>query len=425
MTLDVDDLVEKWAVFLGDLRKDEMRVASGQKDNQAREKARTEMLTVLGDFLSGSMSIEEFREIFHQRTSGDWDIFGFKGMSGAMFLNTLVKYIPDSEELAAILKSTLVVPVDKEDAERKMRHFFVYLDTLIQTGRLQKRFVQPARIPFFFSAWWHLQDPETWPIYYPIDRNLLEDEQVFSPTNDVISDYFTFREIYTALRSKLGTSPWEMFNFSLWLDERRPKPVKKLPPPPPPINPPPPPRPPIILLPDDPITHTRVQWMLARIGRNLGLNVWIAKNDWNSEYQGERLGDFSIQQFPDIGMDRAVQNKIEYIDVVWFKGPKNVVAAFEVEHTTSIISGILRLSDLTLMSPNLNFRFYIIVPEDRLQDVRKELSRPTFQSVGLHEMCGFFSEEALREKFDGIMEFAEHYTVIERTLAEKIPQTNW
>lgn len=430
MTLDVNDLVDKWAVFLEDARKNEKWVETSLDDDKAREAARTEMLAVLGDFLSGSMSIEAFRDLFHRKTAIEWDVFGLKGMSGAMFLNTLVKYIPDRDELDAIFKSTVRVPKDSDDAENKMCLFSDYLDNLIGTGQVKKRIIQPARMPFFFSAWWHIQDPEAWPIFYIKERDLLEDEQVYSPTDDAISDYFTFREVYTTLRSSLGLSPWEMFDFSLWLHERKSKPVEKLPPPETPVVPAPqPPKPPITppvpVTIDEAITHTRVQWMLAKIGKNLGLNVWIAKNDWSSECQGERLGEFSIEKFPDLGMDRAVQNKMEYIDVVWFKGPKNVVAAFEVEHTTSIISGILRLSDLTLMSPNINFRFYIIVPEDRLQDVRKELSRPTFQSVGLHEMCGFFSEEALREKFDGIMEFAENYTVIERTLADKVPSTNW
>jgi hypothetical protein len=40
-------------------------------------------------------------------------------------------------------------------------------------------------------------------------------------------------------------------------------------------------------------------------------------------------------------------------------------------------------------------------------------------------MCGFFSEELLNEKFRGIMEFADNYTVIERTLAERVESVDW
>jgi len=234
----------------------------------------------------------------------------------------------------------------------------------------------------------------------------------------VVEDYFTFKETVKALRSGLNLSPWELLNFLTWLEERKQLPVVDIPPkevPPKKEED----------TPVESITHTQVQWMLAQIGKKLGCNVWIAKNDWNNEYQGEKLGNFSIKKFPEVGLDSSIQNKIEYIDVVWIRGSKHIVAAFEVEHSTSIHSGILRLSDLTLMAPNLNFRFYIVVPEERMKDVRNELSRPTFQSAGLNEMCGFFSEELLNEKFRGIMEFADNYTVIERTLAERVESVDW
>jgi hypothetical protein len=39
------------------------------------------------------------------------------------------------------------------------------------------------------------------------------------------------------------------------------------------------------------------------------------------------------------------QNPIERIDVLWLKG-RSIKRAFEVEHTTSIYSGILRMADL-------------------------------------------------------------------------------
>ena len=46
-------------------------------------------------------------------------------------------------------------------------------------------------------------------------------------------------------------------------------------------------------------------------------------------------------------------NTIELIDVLWLQG-NAIVAAFEVESTTSIYSGLLRMSDLVAMQPNLN-----------------------------------------------------------------------
>jgi len=52
--------------------------------------------------------------------------------------------------------------------------------------------------------------------------------------------------------------------------------------------------------------------------------------------------------------------------------------SFEVEHTTSIYSGILRMADLMALQPNLNIRAHIVAPFDRKDKVLQEISRPVF-----------------------------------------------
>ena len=47
-----------------------------------------------------------------------------------------------------------------------------------------------------------------------------------------------------------------------------------------------------------------------------------------------------------------VMSLIEHIDVLWLRGNR-VEAAFEVEHTTAVYSGLLRMSDLISLHPNL------------------------------------------------------------------------
>jgi hypothetical protein len=43
--------------------------------------------------------------------------------------------------------------------------------------------------------------------------------------------------------------------------------------------------------------------------------------------------------------DDVTRRTVEMIDVLWLKGSA-IVAAFEIESTTSIYSGLLRMSDL-------------------------------------------------------------------------------
>lgn len=60
-----------------------------------------------------------------------------------------------------------------------------------------------------------------------------------------------------------------------------------------------------------------------------------------------------------------------------------MVGAFEVEHTTSIYSGIVRLLDLTLSGDfHATAGLFLVAPDDREGDVRPQLSRPAFSRVG-------------------------------------------
>jgi hypothetical protein len=56
------------------------------------------------------------------------------------------------------------------------------------------------------------------------------------------------------------------------------------------------------------------------------------------------------------------------IDVLWLQG-EAIVAAFEVEHTTTIYSGLLRMADLVSMQPNLKLDLFIVAPDERREYV--------------------------------------------------------
>ncbi|MFP2907369.1 type II restriction endonuclease, partial [Pyxidicoccus sp. 3LFB2] len=74
---------------------------------------------------------------------------------------------------------------------------------------------------------------------------------------------------------------------------------------------------------------------------------------------------------------------VRLIDVLWLeKGRAEVAAAFEVEHTTSIYSGIVRLLDLALGAPGSATRgLFLVAPDRREEDVRQQLARPAFRRV--------------------------------------------
>lgn len=150
--------------------------------------------------------------------------------------------------------------------------------------------------------------------------------------------------------------------------------------------------------------HVLIQYKLLMLGAEMGLDVWVARNDRSKVYLGKTLGSLPrmVQELP-AQFNDATQRTIELIDVLWLKG-NSIIAAFEVESTTSIYSGLLRMSDLLALQPNLNIKIFLVAGEERRNKVRQEILRPTFElsSKPLSKICGFISITALNEKIDGI-----------------------
>lgn len=70
------------------------------------------------------------------------------------------------------------------------------------------------------------------------------------------------------------------------------------------------------------------------------------------------------------------------IDVLWIEPDGRLAAAFEVEHSTSIYSGIVRMLDLALgATDGWNGRYFLVAPDRREADARSQFARPAFQRV--------------------------------------------
>lgn len=145
--------------------------------------------------------------------------------------------------------------------------------------------------------------------------------------------------------------------------------------------------------------HTEVQWRLLKLGSDMRLDVWVARNDRGAEYYGQRLGNVlrMRDELPRQFEDRTTR-LIELIDVLWLRG-STIVAAFEIESTTSIYSGLLRMSDLLALQPNLNIPLYLVAPDERRHKVESELNRPTFNRLHppLKKVCRYLAFSVVRE----------------------------
>jgi len=151
-------------------------------------------------------------------------------------------------------------------------------------------------------------------------------------------------------------------------------------------------------------THEEIQWLLLKLGSDIGLDVWVARNDRNKEFNGKGFKDIPhLRKELPIQFDEATNKTIELIDVLWLK-ENAIMAAFEVEHTTAIYSGLLRMSDLISMQPNLKIDLYMVGPDDRREKVFYEINRPTFARLkpSLSKICKFIPYTELKKALDKI-----------------------
>jgi len=150
--------------------------------------------------------------------------------------------------------------------------------------------------------------------------------------------------------------------------------------------------------------HTEIQYQLLTLGSEMGLDVWVARNDRSKKWNGVTLGSLPkmLDRLP-TQFNEATNRTIELIDVLWLAG-NSILAAFEVECTTSVYSGLLRMSDLLALQPNLDINLYLVAPDERRDKVEQELLRPTFslREKPLARICGFLPFTTFCEKLSGI-----------------------
>ena len=142
----------------------------------------------------------------------------------------------------------------------------------------------------------------------------------------------------------------------------------------------------------------RIQSRLAKIGAVMGFKVWLPRADRGRvrELVPEKDQAAFLEDLP-LNYDSATLDTIEQIDVLWLKG-RSIVRAFEVEHTTAVYSGLLRMADLLALQPNMDIRLHIVAPDERREKVFREMKRPVFSLLDrgpLSRSCTFISYESV------------------------------
>ena len=432
-----DEQITQWHHIKQQYHSDTISATIYKNVHQQRIHAQREMLELLRTFFDGATTLKEFNQVFQQRTHKAWNIFHLRGMSGGLFLNKLIKYVPGEESFAHLLRMILHVPSDMQNGQRHMHALINFLEEIIVSKQAERWQIQPARVPFFVSVWWHLQEPEQWPIFYfEVRRAFLSEKDVSNHLKNPIDAYFMFRTRFLALKQILELSAWELEQLIIWhgtnssaskgatpaistshqgfLPSNKSVEVNNDK------------RPSATIIYSSTVSrkgsmvykkgqreasHTYIQWLLAKIGLKIGCSVWIAINDHEKVWNEEKLKGLSLPSLP-ILAESTFQQIIQHIDVLWLR-KNEIIAAYEVEPTTIDISkSLLRLADLAVLFPKCNMQLCVVTPQRCFDTVQSELTRPIFQDHDIHKRSKIIIQEHLVRNAEHILRWANSPSVL-------------
>ncbi|HEX9045715.1 MAG TPA: hypothetical protein VF988_01700, partial [Verrucomicrobiae bacterium] len=110
-----------------------------------------------------------------------------------------------------------------------------------------------------------------------------------------------------------------------------------------------------------------------------------------------------------------VMDTVSLIDAIWLKpGTGDIVAAFEIEKTTSIYSGILRLEDLARSISGQACKLYLVAPNEREKEVMAQFLRPALRPGVESLSLAFIPFKELSENCEALCKFGNDHTIMQK-----------
>jgi len=144
--------------------------------------------------------------------------------------------------------------------------------------------------------------------------------------------------------------------------------------------------------------HDEMMYYLIKIGVNKNYDVFVADNDKGKTYNNEKFSDLCLSTIPNFTQPMTLSTA-RYIDVIWFKKNTSYPVRFiEIEHSTSIYSGLLRLNDVKIDYPI--DKATIVLPKERMSLFETQIKRRTFTLSELSDVCDCMTYEDLKKWYE-------------------------
>ena len=160
---------------------------------------------------------------------------------------------------------------------------------------------------------------------------------------------------------------------------------------------------------DIPLTHSDIQAKLILIGSYLNYRTYTPDRGKQSIYG--TLGDLcSEKEIPKDSIPKLSIDTVRFIDVIWFDEEGYPAYAFEVEHTTDITKGLLRLYQIH----KLHIRLYIIAEEENKVKFDREIQKSPFSKIKQEYVFKNYQE------LDEFFESVKNFTIVQEKFLKRI-----
>ncbi len=151
---------------------------------------------------------------------------------------------------------------------------------------------------------------------------------------------------------------------------------------------------------DQELTHTDIEAKLLLIGSYLNFRTYTPDASKYSNVFKNKLSDIASEEnIPDGAIPRLSIDTVKMIDVIWFDEEGYPTHAFEVEHTTDITKGLLRL----YQTRKLRIKMFII--SNQKNKFETEVSKSPFVTIKNEFILKNYDE--LEEFFESVKQFKQ------------------
>lgn len=151
---------------------------------------------------------------------------------------------------------------------------------------------------------------------------------------------------------------------------------------------------------DTPLTHSDIQAKLILIGSYLNYRTYTPDRAKQSIYGA--LSDLCSEKYvPEGSIPSLSVDTVRFVDVIWFDEEGYPTHAFEVECTTDMTKGLLRLYQIH----KLRIKMFVIADELRKERFQREVQKDPFSKI--EQDFIFKNYQELDEFFESVKRFSQ------------------